>query len=244
MFFILRLGAGTSSITDGNYASRYQLTLSSILTRSARWMTLLAFYFHYLFIYSFTLILILLFGKSSKKLLNDDIVFWGIWYLLWLGVLIPWEYAESYYLLPFSIGSAVLIGFTAQNLGKHVRQHQKIPRLFLTVSLIVSGLLFGLTLPNYYTHARMQLTFDQMNYEMLLFVAENIPKNGRGLINIEQKNEYTEMSERFLVEQFDRKDVTVEIFDASMLKTNNQNQGTWLLMPQIINQPRLTMRVT
>lgn len=241
--FLLRGTAGASSITEGTYSYRYQFSLSSILMQAARWVTLLAFYFHYLFIFLFTLLIVLLLGKTSKMLLSYDFIFWGAWCLLWLAVLIPWEYAEAYYLLPFSAGSAFLIGLTMPMLLKHIQQIRKIPRLFLLITLSLSGLLFSLTLPNYYTHARMQLTFDQMNHEMLVFVAENIPENGRVLINIEQANEYTEMIERFLVEQFGRKDITVENVDSSVLADLENTRGVWLLIPRINNQPRLTVRV-
>jgi len=242
LMFLLRTVTGASTIREGTYAYRYQFSITSILVQGARWLTLLAFYFHYLFIYLFSIILVLLLGKARRQLLDYDFVFWGIWSLLWLAVLIPWEYAEAYYLLPFSAGVAVLIGFTTPLLIEHIQKIRRIPRFIVLITLSLSGLLFGLTLPNYVTHARMQLTFDQMNHEMLVFVAENLPANGQVLINIQQKNEYTEMIERFLVEQFDRKDITVENVDATVLAVLETNHGAWLLVPRITNQPRLTVR--
>jgi len=241
--FLLRAIAGASSITEGTYSYRYQFSISSILMQIARWMTLLAFYFHYFFIYLFSLILVFIFGKTIRKLLDYDLIFWGIWCLLWLAVLIPWEYAEAYYLLPFSAGAAFLIGLTIPMLIQNFQQIRRIPRLVLIVILSLSGLLFGLTLPNYYTHARMQLTFDQMNHEMLVFVAENAPENGHVLINIEQENEYTEMIGRFLFEQYGREDIKIENVDADVLADLENKQDAWLLIPRISNQPRLTVRV-
>ena len=242
VIFALRTFTGTSSIAEGTYSYRYQFSFSSILQQAARWTTLLAFYFHYLFVYGFTLLLTLIASKNRREIIDDDFVFWTSWCLLWVAVLIPWEYAEAYYLLPFGTGAAILIGFTFPKLIRQISRFKSVPRGVLLGLLILSGILWGMTIPNYATHARTQMLFDEMNAAMLDSVAETLPKNAHLLINIENKNEYVKMIARFLGEQYDREDITIDHVDSTRQASLNDYQGAFLIVPEINHQPRLTVR--
>ena len=52
-----------------------------------------------------------MYKRQQQRLFN-----WAVWVALWMAVLLPWEYAEVYYLLPFGLGIAVLVGFLSPSI--------------------------------------------------------------------------------------------------------------------------------
>jgi len=242
LYFILRSIWGAPPLMGGTYTDRYLTTLSSYIDKILRWTTQFAFYFLYLIPVA-TIILLLFFNKSKlKKQELFNLHQWIGWCLLWFAILIPWEYAELYFLLPFGLGSAILIGLASPLIWKGIKENNKIKRFSIITLCIMAGLLFLLTLPNYLTDANTQLTLDRINHELLVYAVNHLPEGGSVFTNIETSNEYSEKLELFLREHYHRNDITYGNINAQRLENLGDETGAIILMPFIENQPRLTVR--
>lgn len=242
MYFLFRTIFGAPPPTGGTYTNRYLLSLKTLIETLARWMTLFAFYFHYLIPLGAAIILVFIFKNTVDKRALLDIYRWITWCLLWFAILIPWSYAELYFLLPFGLGSAIVIGLIIPHIVKAIKQSQKFARVTLITLSVITGILFLLSLPNYITDANTQLTFDQINQQMLVYAVKYIPQDGTAYTNIESSNEYSERLEQTLKEHNSRTDITYGNIDSQRLNSLVDETGVIILMPYIINQPRLTVR--
>jgi len=242
LYFILRKLWGATALLGGTYTDRYLVDLSALIHKVLRWLTQFAFYFHYLLPLILILVLLMVFKDSLTKKEKFNIFRWGIWWLLWFLILVPWEYAELYYLLPFGLGSAILIGIIVPSIHQTIKSNRKLKRVLLLGLSIAAIFLFLLTLPNYLTDARTQLTFDQVNQRMLNFVVDYASEDAMIFTNIETSNEYSEKLEVYLREHYQMKDITYGNINAERLENLTDLTNALVLMPFIDNQPRLTVR--
>ena len=241
LFFILRKEWGLSSVIGGTYTKRYTFTLMSLLPKFARWLTLFAHYFHYLLPFS-GIALISIFKTKFTRSQRLNLFDWGIWTLSWLAVLIPWEYAEVYYLLPLSLGLSYVIGLFLPQIITIIFQTGKWIRGALIPLSVLTVILFLATLPYYRTHVRIQLIFDQINNRMLTSANEIIPANGAVFTNIDKQNEYVEHISHFLMTQYNRTDISYNFIDMNTLENLHHASKGIILMPYIQNQPNLLVR--
>jgi len=241
-YFLLRSIWGATALLGGTYTDRYLVDVGSLFQKLLRWMTQFAFYFHYL-LPVILIVVILLFSKNSFTEKERRLTFqWGIWCLLWYGILIPWEYAELYYLLPFGFGVSILIGIIIRPILRAIKSNHKFKRVTISIFSIAVGILFILTLPNYLTDAKTQLTFDQVNQDMLDFVTDFAEEGDSIYVNIETSNEYTEMLEVYLRKIYQLQKITYGIIDAEQIENFDRQSEGIVLMPFIDNQPTLTVR--
>jgi hypothetical protein len=241
LFFLMRQIWGTAAISEGTYTHRYGLALNELLANVARWGVQLSFYFPYLLP---VVILIILFSVWRKKpWMENAMVLWVIWSLGWLGVLIPWGFAETYYLLPFGLGVAITIGLFVPKVIQHLAGFQKPKKITLLTLLGITFLLWLITLPNYVTSARMQLLIDRINQQMISDTAERLPNGGRALVNIQVDNEYVYNIELSLRNRYGRRDIIFNNVDSNNLDSLMEMVDTLLLVPKIENQPNLTVRM-
>jgi hypothetical protein len=241
-YFLLRRVWGATALLGGTYTKRYLVDFTSLLQKLLRWATQFAFHFHYLL----PIILMIIFLFFSKNTLNKKekrLVFqWGIWCLVWYGFLIPWQFAEVYFLLSFGFGVSIIIGIIIPPILRSIMSEQKYKRFSVAILLFITIILFILTIPNYITHAKTQLTFDKVNQEMLNFISEYPSADSTIFVNIETSNEYSEILEVFLKEINQFEDVTYDNIDPELMEEINNRKGAIILMPFIKNQPNLTVR--
>ena len=183
LYFIIRTMGGGTELTSGTYTQQYSFTFASLVEKILRWMTLFGFYFHFLFPLGIAFIILLLKKGRLNAKTNFALFRWLGWILGWVIVLLPWQYAEAYYLLPFSLGISVVIGLLSPSLFKAIQTSKTSLKWILVALASLGSILLISVLPNYYTNARIQLAFDKANQEMLTFAKENIPENGNTFIN-------------------------------------------------------------
>lgn len=240
--FLLRSGWAGPSVIEGTYTARYELSLISLISKVARWLTLYAFYFHYLLPLALIALIAYLSNRDQTPTQRRYLFNWLVWVFMWVIALIPWEFTEVYYLLPFSIGVAILIGLIAPKI-KTMLQRRIPHQWFHKTLLALFAVLLIITLPNYYTHARTQLIIDRTNQQMLESLQEILPKNGDAFVGMDAENEYVLNTERFLRSQYGREDI---YYDFVSLKTlgglHHFSQGI-LVLPYIRNQPDLVVRI-
>ncbi len=241
IFFLLRSLWNTPLFTEGSYTKRYEISILAIIERILRWMTLLAHYFHYALPILSGVIIIFLKYPNVKQIDRLELFFWILWSVLWIAILIPWEFAEAYFLLPFSLGIACFTGFSIPMIFEHAAKIHKNKSFTLITFLFLSGFLFLATLPTYRTHARTQLSYDKTNEILLSYVANETPNNRYVFHNIQQTNEYVDMLYLFLSNEYQREDISLNTFN--ILDNNLEYpQGSIVVVPIVNNQPKLQVR--
>lgn len=243
LFFLLRSAWGAPGIFQGTYTNRYDLTLSVIIQKTLRWLTLLAVDFHYLVPLSLAVLLAFFWPTPWKKPRLFQTLGWALWCLLWLGALLPWEFAETYYLLPFSLGVAMLTGQMLPRFKQTLSGGWRWGQWGMPTLLALSMLLFTLTLPNYRTDAAMQLTLDRINQHAVSFAAEAAPENAEVLVNIHIRNEYVHEFALYLFNHLQRKDIMYRNIEPYMLEEISSKNNVFIMAPYLINQPALTVRI-
>ncbi|QRN82421.1 hypothetical protein JR338_08260 [Chloroflexota bacterium] len=241
-YFGLRQSIQSTGLLEGTYTDRYLIDLGETLNKLLRWVTQYAYYFHY----TMPITLFWVWFVIKKISINQNQKFmlfrWATWWFFWFVVFIPWTYAESYYLLPFAFGGAMLIGLTAPVFLNTLKRSKASGRTVPLILGILASLLFLLTLPNYRTEAKMQLAFDQANNEMLTYLTETAPENSTVLMNLRTSNEYSEKFDIYLKEHYQRTDISFGVLDSTQMETVNTQSCVIALMPYIENQPTLTVR--
>lgn len=242
-FFLIRSLWGAPSISEGTFTERYSLTLASILERIPRWFNLFFNYIPHLLPFSLIAVVILISGIKIHINHKFALYRWGVWVLLWIAVLLPWEYASAYYLLSISLGGAVLIGLLAPQLVEAINHSRKTIR-WLTRSLaVISVLFFLISLTHYRTHAYTQLTIDRVNHQMLAFIEDVTPEHAPVFPVMETRKEYVEMIEYFLVDYYDRDDIFYSHLSMDILEKMHYRKNVIVMMPLVSNQPKLLVRM-
>ena len=239
-YFGLRAVWGTASISGGTYTQRYDLTLQAIVSRILRWLTMYAFYFHYLLPLA-VLTMIAIFSNAIEEH-KQQMFNWIAWVLLWMVVLLPWEFAEVYYLLPISFGFAMLIGFLLPSVKTLITSKKPLVRW---VSILLLGLTLVLllaTLPNFITHGRMQLTLDRVNAMMLEGTVEIVPQNGELYNGLDSQNEYERNIQGYFQGMGERNDISYYFIDEEVFENFSHASGGIVILPLVQNQPTLTVR--
>jgi hypothetical protein len=236
-YFILRNTFQATALLGGTYTNKYLVDIGELLRKLLRWITQFAFYFHY-FVPVLALGLYLVIAKISiPKPLKFALFRWFTWWVVWFVVFIPWEFAEIYYLLPFSLSGAMLVSLAAPLILKQAKG-----RVGVIALTILSAALFLLTLPNYVTNAQLQLAFDKANSEMLAYVSEHTPSNSTILMNINTYNEYSEKTKDIIYDHYHRNDIDYQNIDTDLMNQIAKQAGAYVLVPTIDNQPTLSVR--
>lgn len=243
VFFLIRSLWGAPSISEGTFTERYALSLASILERIPRWTNLFVNYFPHLLTFSVLLVIILISNRNINHRQSFALFRWAAWLLLWIGVLLPWEYASAYYLLSISLGGAVLIGiFTPQMMEAFNHSSKTIKRLSRSLA-VVSVLLFLISLTHYRTHALTQLTIDRVNDQMLGFTNDIAPEYASVFPAMETRKEYVEIIQYFLVDYYSRDDIFYSHLSMDILERMHYREDVIVMMPLVSNQPQLLVRM-
>ena len=242
IFLFSRQLTNAPPLTEGTYTALYTSTWSSLVTNFARWMTLYIYYFHYLIP-----LIILGVGMMIKKTNwhhpEKQVLFnWSVWAVLWIMVFLPWDFAEAYFLLPFSSGISILIGLTSFRVYRMIKTAKRAEKCMLSLGVLISGLLFLSTLSHYRTHAYTQLIFDSANHKVLLFTIDNLPKNHAVFVNFETRIEYVDGIENLLIHQHQLSDIYYHHISATTLERVRWIPDGIVLIPLVENKPELILR--
>ncbi len=241
-FFLIRALFGSPPVSEGSFTARYDFALGSLLERIPRWITLYTSYYHYLVPTAILVLIVLFTHKELDAKQKLPFFTWGIWLLAWAGALLPWEFARAYYLLAFSLGAAILIGWFALPIADMLKQSPKKLRWMITALAAASLLMFMASLTHYRTHAKAQLIFDRMNHQMLEITTQITPPDGLVFISLEERKEYVEGIEYFLVDFYGMNEIEYTHIDVGTLERLHLYHGGVVNMPYVNNMPALLVR--
>ncbi len=235
LFYALRRLVIPTALTAGTYTNAYALTASAILASLTRWAGWLLRDFLYLLPLAALLLYLWLRRKHlpGASLALEALV----WMAGWMVIFLPWVYMVEYYMLPFSVGAAVLGAVGLVEAGRALRAREQRPLVALGLGL--SLLLLLSTLPTHLTNARLQVAVDRANDEALRYVAAHLPPQATLLINLQDPNEYYEQIGLRLRTQYTRADLHLQPFQPDTAYATPY----YVLSPSIQNQPRLSVRL-
>jgi hypothetical protein len=179
--------------------------------------------------------LVALYKKSNRNYL-PHLIECVFWIFIWAAVYIPWLYLPEYYLLPVALIFAILCG-TLISINISMLRAKNVGRIIGLISLSLSALLFAITIPNLATNARLQMTMDSANADMLAFIVDNAPQNARIWINIQEPNEYVNEFVLWVNQIKNRPDLQVDYFHSQDLPTAEANSlALWIVSAHLENQ--------
>ncbi len=214
---------------------RYALEPSSIVQSFREWERWIRRDFFFLFFLMTPTLLWLI----HKRRLQCSILFFDalLWMIGWLGVFIPWVYQLDYYLLPFALGSSVLGAICIFQNISIIKNGGLLYRIVTITSLCLAVFFFFTTLPNNLTNARLQLTIDKRNADLISFVSDELPQNAILFVNIQQPSEYLGTISRFINEIYGRTDIQISQLDPDHLGLEDINADHYYIAtPIFINQ--------
>ena len=232
----------SSKILGVGQSSEFYFDRTSILNGIVRWGGWLLRDF----IWLLPMALMVVVWCLVKRRLPRSGLWWlaGVWMAFWLGMYIPWHFAVEYYLLPFAAGTAVLSGVLLVEIVEFITQSGRLWKGLGIASLVLTGLLLLATQANSFTDASIQLAQDSANARLLEYVAENAPQGSQVVVNIQLANEYIEQMQLMLANYYHRPDLQLVSYqgeDLSSLK--DQSPGTYFLLAELVNQPKMTVRM-
>ncbi len=238
VFFLLRSYYIHVGITQMGYSSQYIPQIRAMLSTGlsyVRWLIRD-------FLYIIPLIVWLAYNLIRKRRIEKFLwyVDAAIWVAAWFVIFLPWIYVQEYYLYPLTVGSSIFAGLVMSQLIKSLRMSTKIDTVFISACLVACSILLGVLFLNNVTAARIQLTVDSVNKEVVDFLALNTPANGQVLVNLYPRSEYIPEMKMHFARLYQRPDVNVSLYTSEKLAKTVQ---TFVVSPDIDNQPLLTVRL-
>jgi len=230
-FAALRWQFAALSLAEGTYTRAYALqavTVGPALFRLAAWLAR-----DFAWLLPVVAAALVLAGRGLAPA-HRSIRYSCIWMLGWLLVYLPWPATFQYYLLPFSLGAAVLAGSVAADAWAR--------RSRLAWSLLAAAVvLWVVTVVNASVDARVQLAVDRANTDVVDFLG-TLPRESRVVLNMTPVNEYHFELPMHLAEIKQRPDLvflTLEQVDAGGAPA----PAMFVLTPELANQPGPTVRI-
>ena len=159
----------------------------------------------------------------------------------WLAVYLPWPATFEYYLLPFAFGAAALGGTVVGDAwASRSRQHSATRRRVAWSVLVASGLLWLVAIVNAVADARVQLTVDRSNADLVDFLAA-LPSRSRVVLNT-GVNEYLFELPMHLSQIKRRSDIVVEHV-TRMPPNGPSSADVFVVTAEMANKPGPTVRV-
>jgi hypothetical protein len=178
-------------------------------------------------------------GRAAPRRL---MLYAGIWMAGWLGVYVPWPATFEYYLFPFAFGAAALgggvIGDTWVRLSGEL---SPVRRCVAWSGIALTTLLWGLTVANAIADARVQLSVDRANAQLVDFLG-SVPAQSRIVVNIAHVNEYVYELPMHLADIKQRPDVSVT-YGANAVSDPTPGAPLFVVTPEIEYQPIPTVRI-
>ena len=238
-FLGLRWAYAPVPLGQGWYTRAYALdvtTMGAALFRIAAWLVR---------DFAFLLPLLALGGWSvihSRAASRQLLVYAGLWMAGWLAVYVPWPATFEYYLLPFAFGAAALGGALIGDTWERVAGDRSSVRRCVAWSVLTTTtLLWGLTVANAIADARVQLSVDRANADLVEFLA-TVPARSRIVVNIARVNEYVAELPMHLAEVKQRPDVSVT-YGASAASDPTPAVPLFVATPEMAYSPVPTVRI-
>jgi hypothetical protein len=241
-FYLVRTVMLSSRILGVGQSSQFSFTLSQLLNSTVRW----GGWMLRDFIWLLPMGLLVLVICAARRRWPSSGLWWPalVWMAFWLGLYLPWHLAVGYYLLPFAAGVAVLSGALLAEALDFFHQPARFLRFFNLGFLALTALLLLLTQANSYTDASIQLAQDIANARVLEYVAKNAPQGSEVIVNIRLVNEYIEEMQLMLANDYHRPDLTLVNYQGADLSAlGSQSPGTYFLLAELANQPKMTVRM-
>ena len=234
LYFFLRFFYTVSAVSTSGYTERYAFTISQVIASTIRWAGWLTRDFSYLAFILLLVVILLVLRKSFNQMqLAFDMI---IWMVAWVVVYLPWNFMTEYYMLPFSFGAAIFSGLV---LGERSVWRSLFPRILAGLAVV----LLVISIINSITTARIQLTVDSINAQVMESLSE-LPLGSSIYVNIQSANEYTDQIKMQLEARFNRKDLSVELFNPETGIPNScLPNSCFIVSPTVKNQPLLTVRM-
>lgn len=231
--------SGTATIASGTYSTHYMPALDTMVKSALR---------HFGFIVrDFPLFLIAAAVWGVRSARGDAggsprtraLVFESAaWIAGWAAIMLPWRATLEYYLLPLSVGVAMLTGvFLAGIVGDPraaVRPLGWGSKIALAGGLALTAVV-GI---NSATNGRLQLTVDAANAELVEFLAAQAPPRGTVLLNLPKDSEYLFEMRQHLAHLHGRPDI-----DVQDLRQARDVRGALVVHPVMRQQPAPTVRL-
>jgi hypothetical protein len=237
-FILLRSYYAPLGLAEGTYTRAYALDPGAIgagLFRISAWLVR-----DFAFLLPLLAITVppLLGGRPAWR---RPILYACVWMAGWLAVYLPWPVTFEYYLLPFAFGAAALGGTVVGDAwAARSRQHSATRRRAAWAVLGASGLLWLVAIANAVADARVQLTVDRSNADLVDFLA-GLPSRSRVVLNT-RVNEYLAELPMHLSQLKRRSDIVVE--HVTRVPPNGPSSSeVFMVTPEMTNKPEPTVRV-
>ena len=233
-YLVLRFAFTSSVVETSGYTERFVISIGQLIASGVRWAGWLICDFSYLAgIYLICTVVLI---RRQKIAYIQTMVDMSVWMAAWIVVYLPWNFMTEYYMLPFALGATIFVGSVLGDSSIwRVRSTQMIGSF--SIALIV------VTVINNCTSARIQLTVDSIN-DQLMNAVSSLPPQSTVLINIQSQNEYSDQIPLQLEARFGRDDLIVELFDPDGgLPGICQPGYCFIITPVVKNQPLMTVRM-
>lgn len=219
---------------SGNYATRYDLNIARLFESLIGWRAWFTrdFLFCLPLAALFVVQLFLRMPGPAPMAALDALVLSAAW----LVVFLPWEFTVEYYLLTAAMGAAVFAGVVLGGWFTRFSELQKGWKAVTALLAAAACYLWLTTLPNLWNNARLQLTIDRVNQQMVEYLAENVPVNGTVMVNLPPGAEYLEELDYHLAYYYDRADIQVKIFQFQTPQNSADSVDYWLVTPAVVNK--------
>ena len=236
-FVVLRAHYAPLALAEGSYTRAYTLHLGVIgpaLFRISAWLVRD-------FAFLLPLLAFAVLSPSGDAASRRLIRYAGVWMGGWLGVFLPWPATFEYYLLPFALGAAVLAGFVVGDAWiASGRPHPGTRPWFARAVLAASGVLWLVAIANATADARVQLTVDRANADLVDFLA-GLPAGSRVVLNT-AVNEYVAELPMHLSLIKGRPDIAVEHVTRAS-RDRSPSADVFVVTAEVANRPWPTVRV-
>jgi hypothetical protein len=237
IYYSLHIYFVSWQMNTGTYSQRYGLELGKIVASMLRWAGWLWRDYAYLLpLILFLLMLVIARRKiDQKNLLFESL----IWMSAWVALYLPWYFMQDYYIMPFALGAAIFAGLVVNLLLEYFSSPVFWERWLARFVLVISGLFFTAMLLTNITTARVQLSVDAANEELLAYLRAT-PQNSVILLNIQSTNEYYYKFIDYLNRFWGRDDLSIQVFD---FQGTSAGSTYYLIAPYVLHQPLQTVRM-
>ena len=204
-FFYIRGLSVSVSMQDGGYSGRYLLSGERIISSLIRWAGWIVRDFPFVFPLVAGYFVVSIETRTWKwmGLLLEA----GIWAAGWVLVFLPWGYTAEYYLLPATVGIAIISAIGLERIIHPRPQRSLLVKGIIAVCLLFSFAFWGIVQLRNISNGQIQIAVDRANTALLDYLAEEAPADASLAVNLPYQSEYRYEIELYLTQLMDRPDL-------------------------------------